>query len=52
MKNELFVCFITFFYFINLGAQSRGAQTRYTIFNFGINLPVKSEAFITFCEIL
>ena len=37
MKKELF---LSFYYLIDLGAQIWGAQTRYTIVNFGLNQPL------------
>lgn len=39
MKKEiLFV--LLFFYYFNLGTQSRGTQTQYNIVNFGLNQPL------------
>ena len=39
MEKELFVFVLLSFFInlINLGAQIRGAQTRYTVVNFGLN---------------
>ena len=46
MKKELFegTFWSVFITLIDLGAQIRGAQTRYTVVNFGLNQPLK-----TFC---
>ena len=42
MKKELFlfVFLSVFITLIDLGAQIRGAQTRYTVVNFGLNQPL------------
>ena len=42
MKEELFlsVFLSVFITLIDLGAQIRGAQTRYTVVNFGLNQPL------------
>ena len=42
MKKKLFMFVLPTFFItlINLGAQIRGAQTQYTIDNFGLNQPL------------
>ena len=42
MKNQLFVFVLLSFFItlIDLGAQIWGAQTRYTVANFGLNQPL------------
>ena len=45
MKKELFVFVLISFFItlISLGAQIRGAQTRYTVVNFGLYQPLPPE---------
>ena len=47
MKKELFVFVLISFFItlISLGAQIRGAQTRYTVVNFGLNQPLDLSKF-------
>ena len=50
MKKELFVLVLIFFFitWINLGAQIRGAQTRYTFADFGLSQPLTDLVFFIF----
>ena len=45
MKKELFlfVFLSVFITLIDLGAQIRGAQTRYTVVSFGLNQPLTAD---------
>ena len=47
MKKELFVFVLISFFItlISLDAQIRGAQTRYTVVNFGLNQPLDLNKF-------
>ena len=52
MKKELFlfVFLSVFITLIDLGAQIRGAQTRYTVVSFGLNQPM--DGYVKFLKYL